>query len=474
MSGAGIVRRMPARGVAVLALAACAGDHPIAPHVAAAAPVIDSVAIAAGPWNVLSAVARVRVRHADRIVVRFRPAGDGLATEGAAPDAVVAGDSASAPVLGLLPARTYAMRVVALGPGGQATSDSVAFTTGALPGDLPRYRAAGVVPQPGFVVFSAGTYGVVVDDGGRVVWYRRLPGGAGLSFMVEPTGVYAAHPPPPARGAPAPWLLFDALGNQLGAIDCAGGLPSRPHDLLLEPDGGRWLLCDSTRTIDLAALGGSATARVTGTVVQHVAADGRVLFQWTPFDHFEITDLDAAERRGTDVNWTHGNALDLDDDGNLLVSFRSLNEITKIDVRTGRVLWRFGGRANRFAVSESSAPPFTHQHGLRMLHDGAFVLLDNLGDPSATRAERWVVDAGAGTARLARAYSSEPAVVTPIGGSVQALPRGHLLVSFGTAGRVVEYDSTGRVVWRIAGNAGYVFRAQRFRSLYAPGRDASR
>lgn len=42
-------------------------------------------------------------------------------------------------------------------------------------------------------------------------------------------------------------------------------------------------------------------------------------------------------------------------------------------------------------------------------------------------------------------------------------------MSFGTAGRVEEYDATGRVVWRIEGNAGYVFRAQRIRSLYAPG-----
>jgi len=56
-----------------------------------------------------------------------------------------------------------------------------------------------------------------------------------------------------------------------------------------------------------------------------------------------------------------------------------------------------------------------------------------------------------------------------IGGSVQSLPGGHTLVSFGTAGRVEEYDAAGRVVWRFEGNAGYVFRAQRIRSLYSPG-----
>ena len=56
-----------------------------------------------------------------------------------------------------------------------------------------------------------------------------------------------------------------------------------------------------------------------------------------------------------------------------------------------------------------------------------------------------------------------------IGGSVQPLAHGRTLVSFGTAGRVEEYDAAGNTVWRIDGNPGYVFRAQRIRSLYAPG-----
>ena len=78
------------------------------------------------------------------------------------------------------------------------------------------------------------------------------------------------------------------------------------------------------------------------------------------------------------------------------------------------------------------------------------------------------------TARLARSYTSQPRVVTQIGGSTQPLPRGRTLVSFGTAGRVEEYDAEGRVVWRIEGNAGYVFRAQRIPSLYSPGVHAAR
>src|SRR2546422_7694007 len=56
-----------------------------------------------------------------------------------------------------------------------------------------------------------------------------------------------------------------------------------------------------------------------------------------PIYHFEITDLDPAALTGATVNWTHGNAIDIDRDGNLIVSFRSLDEITKIRSEERRV-----------------------------------------------------------------------------------------------------------------------------------------
>ena len=80
-----------------------------------------------------------------------------------------------------------------------------------------------------------------------------------------------------------------------------------------------------------------------------------------------------------------------------------------------------------------------------------------------------MVDDASHTARLAQSYGSTPAVVTQLGGSVQDLGGGRTLVSFGTAGRVEEYDAAGRVMWRIEGNPGYVFRAERILSLYTPG-----
>jgi hypothetical protein len=228
-------------------------------------------------------------------------------------------------------------------------------------------------------------------------------------------------------------------------------------------------MCDDVRTLNLSSVGGKENAKVTGTAIQHMSASGNLLFQWTPFDHFEITDLDQASRSGTSVNWTHGNSIDLDAAGNLVVSFRNLNEITTIDTRTGAVLSRMGGSRNQVTIEDTSATAFSFQHGVRVTAQGQLQLLDNFGDSTSSRVLRYDYDARSHTARLASSYRPTPAAVSQTGGSAQELPGGRTLVSFGPAGRVEEYDASGRVVWRIEGNPGYVFRAQRIRSLYSPG-----
>jgi hypothetical protein len=169
------------------------------------------------------------------------------------------------------------------------------------------------------------------------------------------------------------------------------------------------------------------------------------------------------------VNWTHGNAIDLDSRGFLLVSFRSLSEVTRIEVATGAVTWRMGGRANQFTFLGTPVPAFTSQHGVRSSGPNRLVLLDNLGETAGSRAERYVVDEVNRVVTLESSFGASIPTVAQLGGTTQSLPGGRLLVSYGNGGRVEEYDAEGRVVWAIEGNSGYIFRAQRISSLYRPG-----
>ena len=135
--------------------------------------------------------------------------------------------------------------------------------------------------------------------------------------------------------------------------------------------GDAWLLCDENRTMDLTALGGQAAAAVTATVVQHLSPDGTLLWEWNAFDHFAITDLPLADRAGAAVNFTHGNGIGFDSDSNLILGFRSLSEVTKVNRTTGAVIWRLGGLANQFTILNDPKGQFERQHGVRVAGPGA-------------------------------------------------------------------------------------------------------
>ena len=429
------------------------------------APEVVEATVAALPTSVLGAVVTATVANAESVAVRFGPAGSDL--DATTPALVTTGAPVTIPVLGLLPETEYALMTVAYGTEGEAAGDTLHLTTGPLPEDLPAFAAGGPAATEGFAAFSTGLYGIVMDNTGRIVWYVKFPGGPSLNFQVQPNGRFIARPGTPDPSDNEPLVEFDVLGNVTRTLGCANGLRPRFHDVLVELDGGYWLMCDETRTMDLSSLGGNANAAVTGTVVQHMGADGTLLFSWSTFDHFSITDADASVWSSAIVNWTHGNALDLDGEGGLYLSFRSLNEITKVDIQTGEVVWRFGGLASQFAVP-GGEPPFLRQHGLRVAPSGALYLLDNFGEVPGSRAERWVLDTQAGTAQLTGIYTPSPATRAGLGGTTQRLAGGGTLVAYGDGGRLEEYNGDGARVWEVEGNAGYVFRAQRITSLYRP------
>lgn len=430
-------------------------------------PSVNSVQLNPNSDNVLSMIVSGNVLDAREVYVRF---GENSALDSITPSFVLTGIPVTVPVLGLLPQTTYSARLVAVNDCGETSSDVMSMQTGTLPGDLPHYLAAGASPSDGFVVFSAGNYGLAINNTGRVVWYHRYPNGPGLNFQPQPNGRYAAKP------ASSPGLQeIDPLGNTMRTLTCFGNATARMHDVIAMAGGGYWIICDEVRTVDLSAQGRSAASRVTGALIQHINESGEIAFQWSAFDHLEIdlSILDQADLNGATINWTHANSIDLDKDGNPVVSFRNLNEVTKFNRTTGAVIWRFGGKHSDFTLTNVEGQPFNHQHGVRSSSDGTLVLLDNLGETSS-RAERYEIDETNHAARLKVSYMSSDKVIAQIGGSTQTLANGHTLVAFGNGGGVEEYDASGNTVWRITGNPGYVFRADRVKSLYNPGKGDAR
>jgi hypothetical protein len=450
----------------LLAIASgCSLDrHPLAID-DCAKPSFVSQYVAGRSSNVLSALAYATTHDADSVVARF---GSTVPFTESTPFFVTAGDSVRIPILGLAPATSYSVQMTAMNRCGSTTGDIVSFATGVLPVDLPVYETAGPAPDSGYIAFAAGNYGVVIDNSGRIVWYHRFTNGPGLNFQAQPNGRYTARPNS-EPGKTGTFIEIDPLGDTTRMLTCANDLQPRMHDMIAAADGSYWLMCDETRTVDLSAQGRGVSERVTGTGVQHRSASGDVLFSWSPFDHIaiDLSVLDPPDLSSTPINWTHGNAIDVTDDGNVIISFRNLNELIEIETKTGNVLWRLGGKNSSFAMENSSSSPFRHQHGVRA-SGGDILLLDNLGESGASRGERYQLNTSTHTARMSASFAAPPGLIAQLGGSVQPLGN-HTLVAFGNGGGLDEYDSAGNVVWHVVGNAGYVFRAQRIRSLYRPG-----
>ena len=443
----------------------CGPDAGSGPRPACTLPSYITQSAIKGERNVLSAIVSATLRDADSVIVRY---GAESLTESTPASTPLSGDI-RVTVLGLSAGTSYSARLTAFNSCGSIDGEQLEFTTGPLPADLPSYASASLSPDSGYIVFAAGKYGIVIDNTARVVWYHRFANGPGLNFQAQPNGRYVARPNPDP-GKIGSWIEIDPAGDTTRVINCADGLQPRMHDMIAATDGSYWLLCDEIRTMDLTSHGRSSAVRVMGTQVQHVSSSGQLLFSWSPFDNLtvDLSALDLSDAIANPVNWTHGNAIDLDPDGNVLVSYRNLSEVLKIDPRTSSVLWKLGGNDGSMTLENSSSPPFVHQHGVRAVNGTGIVLLDNLGESDGSRAERYEIDGARRTARLVSAFSSSASLVAQIGGSTQIIGQ-HVLVSFGNGGGVEEYDATGHVAWKLAGSPGYVFRAQRIRSLYQPG-----
>jgi hypothetical protein len=439
--------------------AACSDDDPGGPS----GPIFREAVVEANAGTVLAATVRVRASGFDGARVRAFTLGDTL---DASPVFGFEGDSvARVPVLGLLPGREYAIEVRLLEGSTEAAVDTVAFTSGALPAWIPPLATAGT-GTPGLVALSLADGAVIIDNAGGVRWYRFSQNGNLNSFQAHANGTYTILDL--ADVLDRKFRVLDLEGSEIGTLACVGR-PTRFHDVLVLGDGTAWLLCDETRTMDLSALGGDPAAQVTGTVVQRRRPDGTVDFEWNAFDHFAITDQPAADRLGPSVNFTHGNAISLDTDGNLLLSFRGLNEVTKVAVPSGDVLWRLGGLAGGFTFANDPKGVFERQHGVRVAGPSVIQMLDN-GVSAPSRMVRYLVNPETGVATLVWAFVDAPDVHTNIGGSTQPIgASGGGLVSFGTEGRVIETDAAGNRRWEVNGLEGrYVFRAERLASLYGP------
>lgn len=349
------------------------------------------------------------------------------------------------------------------------SNTSPVFRSDSLPPDFPQITVlVNNSTSPGNIFlsnfgFGAGvhTYLMVLDNNGYPIKYKKVNEGFGLDFKVQNNNTFTYF-----ESEPDQFYSANSEFTILDSFQCGNGYYTDAHDLLLLPDYKAYLLGQDLQIIDMSKIvqGGNPQAKVIGLVVQEIDEYKTVIFQWRSFDYFQITDATHENLQDSIIDYVHANSIDLDYDGNILISSRHMDEITKINRQTGDIMWRLGGKNNQFTFVNDTLR-FSHQHAFRRLPNGHYTLFDNgnFHAPQLSRAIEYNIDQSNKTCTLVWQYRHTPIITALAMGYVQRLSNGNTVIGWGSANpTMTEVDPNGNIVYELAFPIGIVsYRAYR-------------
>ena len=305
-----------------------------------------------------------------------------------------------------------------------------------VPSDFPKVTITiNSNPSPGYLFLDTGNgskpYTMILDNNGLPIWYRR---GRMENFKVEQNHLITGYPDPTIGGFPA----FDRNLNYIKTFCTTNGYVTDSHELKVLTDGSYLMLGVRLNTVDMSkyVVGGRTNAVVTEGVVQEFTAAGELIFQWRAWDHYDIRDSTA--------DFPHFNAIDVDEDGHILVSARHLSETTKINRNTGEIIWRLSGSKSSFTFLNDPLNGTSYQHSISALGNGRYMVFDNGNNhnPQVTRAVEYQLNLTNRTATMVWQFRDTPEKFSGFMGNAQRLPNGNTLINW-VYDKIVEVDSNG-------------------------------
>lgn len=322
----------------------------------------------------------------------------------------------------------------------------------ALPSDYPHVVVqANDGPEDGdmFITNWGGSpYLLILKSDGTPRFFRRMPFPA-RDFKVQPTGLLTYHI--------SEYATFYAMDSTYSVVDtfrCKHGYGTDEHELQILPNGHVLMIALDWQVMDMSQIvpGGNTKASVLGNHVQELDTQGNVVFEWRSWDHFNITDAIGVELKAQVIDYVHMNAIDVDEDGNILVSARHLSEVTKINRTTGRTIWRLGGKNNQFAFV-NDPDQNSYQHDIRCLSGEHYTIFDNgnFHEPKHSRAVEYLIDSVAKTAELVWQFRRTPDAFTWWMGNAQRLPGGNTFIGWAdaTLPKVMEVRPDGTIAYQL-------------------------
>ncbi|MGH3087286.1 MAG: arylsulfotransferase family protein, partial [Rubrobacteraceae bacterium] len=317
---------------------------------------------------------------------------------------------------------------------------------------------------------------MIVDNDGQPVWFRpvRNEGDYSMDFKAQSyrgeTVITWWEGSVAAGYGRGEWTVLDTSYREVARIRAGNGYQSDHHELLITPrDTALFTIYNPTRA-NLTSVGGSEDDEVIDGIVQEVDIEtGEVLFEWHSLDHVAVeeTYADRSEDDGAPFDYFHINSVDVDLDGNLLVSSRRTFAVYKTDREAGEVIWRLGGKRSDFEMGEGARTRY--QHDARRREDGTLTIFDN-GDERLYEESRGIVldlDEDEMTAELAREYTHPDELLSVNQANMQTLPNGNVFLGWGWEPVFSETTSDGETIFSAslspgANEGSETYRAYRF------------
>ena len=348
-----------------------------------------------------------------------------------------------------------------------------------VPQDIPHFTVTttGSDPAEGYIFVAPfywtrakiGSYLLILNDQGQLVYYQSVADALDAwDFKEQPNGLLSYYDQKSST-----FYLMNSHYQVVDRYQAGDGYFADLHDLQVLPNGNAFLMAYDAETIDMSKIveGGKTNAIVTGLIIQELDPSKNVIFEWRSWDHFSLFNS-TSSLTDQSIDLVHGNSLALSNDGNLLLSSRDLDEITKINLQTGDVMWRLGGKENMFTFVNSQT--FAYQHDVRQLPNGDLTVFDNQGTqevPAPSEGMEYKIDETNKTVTQVWGFTRTPPVFATFLGDVQTLSDGNMVVGWGTPSQakgysfvtMTEVNPNNQTIFELIFDQPYVsYRAFRF------------
>lgn len=307
----------------------------------------------------------------------------------------------------------------------------------------------------------------ILDIYGNFIQKEKLESlpNSGGDFKVHPNGMFSYY-----ANNLEKHVVLDKDLNVIDTVASIGNYITDYHDFQIMSNGNYLLFGQDQRTMDLSQIAenGQPNTQVIGFEIQELDKKTKqVVFSWNTFDHINITDAtEDIDFSKPLILYCHLNSILVDNDGNLILCFRHLDELIKINKTTGEIIWRMGGsksKNNQFTfindVNVKGFVGFSHQHDPIRLANGNILLFDNgnLKDPTYSRAVEYSINESSKTATKVWEYIKKDSMFSYAMSNAQRLENGNTLINWTQL--ITEVDSLGNIVQEFKIENDFAYRS---------------